>query len=183
MTLPTIEELNAYDMAPVAAMFKPCPELSYLFDAAGFNHYRLLRWIGEHSDGKLIYDVGTYMGLSAGSLQYSGKNMVKTFDTSFAALKLKSVHTNILTKEVVNENDIPENLTDANIILVDTWHNGIMERKIYDELVAANWKGLLIYDDIYYNASMKGFWQSLPEPKIDATNIGHSTGTGIIEFI
>lgn len=183
MTLPTKPELDAYNMAEVSAMFKSCPELSYLFDAAGFNHYRLFRWIGDNSHGKIIFDIGTYMGLSAGSLGHSGNNLVHTFDTSFDAMKLRHDTANIFKKQVVSEDDIPENLTDADIILVDTWHNGIMEKRIYDTLVAAKWKGLLIYDDIYYNASMKGFWQSLPDPKIDATDIGHSTGTGIIEFV
>lgn len=183
MTLPSKKELDSMDMSEVAKMFNPCPEISYLFDAAGFNHYRLLRWIGENNYGKLIFDIGTFMGLSAGSFAYSDNNIIHTFDTSFAAMKLQPLET-VIKNKVVNETDIPDNLTDANIILVDTWHNGIMERKIFDTLVAANWKGILIYDDIYYNASMKAFWESIDHPgKIDVTAIGHSTGTGIIEFI
>jgi hypothetical protein len=183
MTLPTEQELNAYDMSPVAAMFKSCPEISYLYSPAGVEHYRLLRWIGEQDWAKRVFDIGTYMGLSAGCFAYLKKNTVRTVDIAFTALKLTPPLYNILLSTAEHENAIPVYMSTADVIFVDTWHNGIMERKIYDQLVAANWKGILIYDDIYYNASMKGFWQSLPEPKIDATNIGHSTGTGIIEFI
>jgi hypothetical protein len=183
MTLPTPEVLNAYDMSPVAAMFKSCPEISYLYSPAGIEHYRLLRWVGENYSGKVIFDIGTYMGLSAGCFTHSNRNTVWTYDISFDALKLKEPHYNIWEEIVGDENCVPVNLLKANIIFVDTWHNGVMERKIYDQLLAANWKGLLIYDDIYYNDAMREFWASLPEPKIDATNIGHSTGTGIIEFI
>jgi hypothetical protein len=184
MTLPTPEELNAYDMAPVAAMFKSCPEISYLYSPAGIEHYRLLRWIGEKYVGKSIYDIGTYMGLSAGCFAYSGNNSVWTFDTSFDAFKLNIPHRGIWSEIVRDENCIPVNLLRANIIFVDTWHNGFMEHKIYNLLIANDWKGILIYDDIYYNDAMKAFWAGINHPgKIDATNIGHSTGTGIIEFI
>lgn len=183
MILPTKEELNAYDMSQVAQHFTPCPEIGYLFDAAGFNHYRLLRWVGEKYNKHIIFDIGTYMGLSAGSLAYSGY-VIDTFDTNFSANKLKIGHLPVTFHKAVSEDAIPENLADASVVLVDTWHNSVMERKIYDQLVQKGWKGLLIYDDIYYNDAMKAFWSSIDHPgKIDATDIGHSTGTGIIEFI
>jgi hypothetical protein len=184
MTLPTEQELNAYDMSPVAAMFKSCPEISYLYSPAGVEHYRLLRWIGEKYSDKMIFDIGTYMGLSAGCLNYSGENKVYTFDINFGAVKLNQDEEMEYIK-LDSEENTPSlaALVEADIIFVDTWHNGIMERKIYDQLVAADWKGILTYDDIYYNDAMKEFWASLPEPKIDATYLGHATGTGIIEFI
>ncbi len=182
MTLPTEQELNAYDMSPVAAMFKSCTEISYLYSPAGIEHYRLLRWVGEGCHGKVMFDIGTYMGLSAGCLDYSGENIVHSFDTNFGAVKLLGDRPVNYVKAETDES-IPSNLLIADIIFVDTWHNGIMERKIYDQLVAGDWKGILIYDDIYYNDAMKEFWASLPEPKIDATYLGHATGTGIIEFI
>lgn len=38
------------------------------------------------------------------------------------------------------------------------------------------------FDDIH-NAGTKGFWKTLPEEtKQDLTEVGHMTGTGIIDF-
>jgi hypothetical protein len=40
--------------------------------------------------------------------------------------------------------------------------------------------GTLILDDIYLNDDMVNFWNQINDDKIDATNIGHSTGTGVV---
>jgi hypothetical protein len=107
---------------------------------------------------------------------------ITSYDTDFSHLHLKDKGLFNFV-QAMSTNEFYSDILSTNIIFVDTWHEGKMERAVYDFLVANNWKGVLIYDDIYYNDAMKAFWASLPEPKIDATHIGHSTGTGIIEFI
>ena len=180
MTLPTKEELDAYDMRPIMAMFAPVPEIQFINEPAGVNHYRLLRWFGEK--GLVVADIGTYMGLSAASLAHGGSKVV-SYDTNFDHRHLKVKALTNIHFQLVQGIEFDPYISRADLILVDTWHEGIMERNIYDYLKSVNWKGVLIYDDIYYNDAMKDFWNSLPEPKIDATHIGHVTGTGIIEFI
>lgn len=181
MILPTKQELDAYDMQPIMDMFNPVPEVAFINEPAGVNHYRLLRWFGERFNE--IADIGTYMGFSAAALAYSGKDVV-SFDTTFEHRHLKLKALSNIHFHLSSSTDVfPQWVENCDLVLVDTWHEGIMERNIYNWLVKNNWKGVLIYDDIYYNDAMREFWESLPEPKIDATHIGHITGTGIIEFI
>lgn len=147
----------------------------------GLNHYRLLRWFGERFNK--IADIGTYMGFSAACLM-GDNNVVVSYDTDFKHRHLKLKMLSEIHFIKIKDTEAFDGLIgQADLILVDTWHEGKMERAIYDYLVSINWKGVLIYDDIYYNDAMKQFWQSLPEPKIDATYVGHSTGTGLIEFL
>lgn len=189
MILPTKQELDAYDMQPVMDLFNPVPEVAFINEPAGVNHYRLLRWLGGYTITNSVTpmpifdaaDIGAYMGFSAACLAMGGK-YVTSYDTDFSHLHLKKEISVRFTK-VYHAHSFYSEILNTNLILVDTWHEGKMERDIYDFLVANNWKGVLIYDDIYYNDAMKEFWASLPKPKIDATHIGHLTGTGIIEFI
>ena len=154
MTLPTKEELDAYDMRPIMAMFNPVPEVQFINEPAGANHYRLLRWFGERY--KTIADIGTYMGLSAASLSYGGSRVV-SYDTTFAHRHLKLKASSDIYFQRVDGIEFDLTIKHADLILVDTWHEGIMERNIYDYLKSVNWKGVLIYDDIYYNDAMKDF--------------------------
>lgn len=181
MTLPTKEELDNMNMQPIMDLFNPVPEVQFINEPAGVNHYRLLRWFGERFSR--IADIGTYMGFSAACLMGNG-NVVVSYDTDFKHRHLKLKMLSEIHFIKIKDTEAFDGLIgQADLILVDTWHEGKMERAIYDYLVSINWKGVLIYDDIYYNDAMKQFWQSLPEPKIDATHVGHLTGTGIIEFI
>ncbi len=181
MTLPTKAELDAIDMWPIIKQFNQVPEVQYLAEPAGLNHYRLLVWLSRKAG--YVSDIGTYMGLSAACLAYGG-TFVNTYDTTFMHVHMKPYYRSFVTFILAKDTESfsPE-ILQSDLILVDTWHEGKMERDVYDFLVVNKWKGVLIYDDIYYNDAMRAFWESLPEPKIDATKIGHITGTGIIEFI
>lgn len=184
MNLPSKKELDAIDMADLMALCDKCPELSYMQERAGLNHYRLLRWISNVYPAALIYELGTYMGFSALCLADGINCKVITYDMAFGAVKWKTRPSNIEVRLADTEEYFDKSISNATIIFVDTWHNGIMERAVYDYLISVRWKGILIYDDIYYNDAMKEFWASIDHPgKIDATDIGHLTGTGIIEFI
>jgi hypothetical protein len=46
-----------------------------------------------------------------------------------------------------------------------------------------DWSGKIVFDDINLNNGMKKFWNSLPdEKKQDLSEVGHVSGTGIMEF-
>ena len=58
-----------------------------------------------------------------------------------------------------------------------------MEKQIWEYLSAGNsWKGLLIYDDIYYGKKMFNMWNEIPIDKLDITELGHEFGTGMVFF-
>ena len=68
------------------------------------------------------------------------------------------------------------------LILLDTAHDGVFERKVYSLLVEGHYDGLFMLDDIYLNPVMQGFWDRIGLEKIDLTPLGHWSGTGLVRF-
>lgn len=183
MTLPSAKELNEIDMTPVVDLFKPVDEVKFLSMFAGQEHYRLLRWIAENNQHKRIVEIGAYMGLSTVCLAWNDQNFVTSYDGDFSQLKWKETPKNVHCLQTLSDHYFYPGVIYSDIIFVDTWHFGKMEAALYEYLKSFNWKGLLIYDDIFLNDEMSAFWKSVDMEKIDATALGHSYGTGIIEFL
>lgn len=183
MILPTKEELDAIDMQPVVDQFHKVDEVKFLSMPAGQEHYRLLRWISENNNDVHISELGCYMGLSTVCLAWNKRNEVLTYDNYFNFIKWKKRPSNVSLSEAKGEHYYNPLIAFSNIIFVDTNHFGVMELAVYKHLKENNWKGILIYDDIYLNDEMKAVWGAIDMPKIDATEIGHVYGTGIIEFL
>lgn len=182
MTIPTKDQLDVIDMMSEYNQFRPVPEREYLLAPAGVEHYRLLKWMGMHYKG-LFNEIGVYMGLGSACLASDIRNAVAGWDIDYQFLNWNTVPINITLKKSQGPEWFSPEIAYADIILVDAWHNGQVEADIYCFLLRVNYKGILIYDDIYYNDAMRSFWNGINHPgKIDATHIGHSTGTGIIDF-
>ena len=73
-------------------------------------------------------------------------------------------------------------LFESPLIMLDTNHNGIFEKRAYTFLKENDYKGLLFLDDIYLNEPMRAFWNSIADPKEDVTDLGHWAGSGLVEF-
>jgi hypothetical protein len=73
-------------------------------------------------------------------------------------------------------------LLSSKIILLDTFHDGGFELEFLNYLKGINYSGVLILDDIHLNNEMKSFWENINEDKLDITNIGHGSGTGVVYF-
>lgn len=182
MTLPTKEELDALDMMPIYNQFRPVPEREYLLAPAGAEHYRLLKWVSHNIQG-VFDEIGVYMGLGTACLASSLKNVVTGWDVDLQFLNWRSTPVNVHLSFSINEEWYSKSISKSNLVLIDAWHNGYLEQDIFNYMIEEDFKGILIYDDIYYNDAMKTFWNNISHPgKIDATHIGHSTGTGIIDF-
>lgn len=182
MILPTKEELDAIDMEPVKAMFQKVPETRFLTMKAGEEHYRLLRWISEKHNEIMIAELGSYMGLSTVCLAWNKENVVYAYDVDFSLLKWKEQPKNVDLIQVKDQSFFHETIIACDIIFVDTNHFGVMELAVYKFLKEREWKGVLIYDDIYLNDEMKRVWESIDKYKIDATALGHVYGTGIVKL-
>jgi hypothetical protein len=63
-------------------------------------------------------------------------------------------------------------------------HDGIQETKMIQKLVDKKYKGYVLLDDIHLNQAMQNFWDSIPVTvrKVDLTEIGHWSGTGLLIF-
>ena len=88
--------------------------------------------------------------------------------------------------KVVNGHDL---IQSSNFILYDTVHNGIVELEFHKHLIKSNWQGICLWDDIKYRwnreirEGMQTFWKSIDEDrKIDLTDYGHWTGTGLVWY-
>ena len=74
-------------------------------------------------------------------------------------------------------------LESAKIILLDIDpHDGVTEDYFYNRLLDFDFKGFLICDDIHINDGMMNFWNSIKKQKFDITDIGHWSGTGLVNF-
>lgn len=144
---------------------------------AGQEHYRLLKHMCKGVN--IAIDVGTYWGLSA--LAMSSAKEVYSFDVAKLRHKTIDFPTNIkFSLDPVLDN--PDLLRKADVILLDTYHDGEFESLFYQTLLEIDYKGILLLDDIFLNDAMKRFWNSIETDKQDITHLGHYTGTGKVVF-
>ncbi len=61
-------------------------------------------------------------------------------------------------------------------------HDGIQERDFFKFFEEIGYEGIVVLDDIYVNKEMNDFWNNIKQPKLDLTDIGHWSGTGIVLF-
>lgn len=152
-------------------------------EARGFflaerEHYRLLAHLSVFAKGP-ISDIGTYKGASALALSYGG-NPVYTFDVS-NMLALNPIPANV-HPIIYGPDTMFEGWLKSSLICLDTVHDGIHERKVIEYLIANNWKGTLVLDDIHAFPEQNKLWNDITLRKEDVTEGNHHSGTGIIYF-
>lgn len=174
----------------------------------GEEHYKLLCCISQQIQNGIIIDIGTHHGNSAVSLAYSltnkSNNLVYSFDIKkmiqdscidfFNKYSVKYCLENIFDENIKNK--YKHLLLSSSLIMIDIDpHDGILEYEMYLWLKNNNYKGFIIYDDIFLEKghlandylettnNMIDFWNKIPDnEKIDITHIGHWSGTGIVCF-
>lgn len=151
----------------------------------GVEHYKLLSYLSfQFPPGTTVYDIGTFLGYSALTLSHNPNVKVITYNIeenippNVHSIKYKN---NIECKIKNCLEDIDE-LVKSPFIMLDTAHTGDFERQLIEQLIANNYKGCVLCDDIYLNSEMRQFWDWVPLKKIDVTKYGHWSGTGIIVF-
>ena len=86
-----------------------------------------------------------------------------------------------------DDNDIDFNK--VKIIVIDIDPHGMKvagkeeELRMIEHVLKKGWSGVIILDDIYKGCQMQDFWNGLSIPgltKIDVSELGHSSGTGIL---
>jgi len=145
----------------------------------GGNYYRLLAHISNLlPEGSIVFDVGTYRGVSALALSYNESVKVLSWDiANFNAV----TNPGNITFKIGNFFD-DDQLMSAKLLFIDVDpHDGIQEAAFLKKLIQIGYKGVLIFDDIHLNAGMEEFWKStLPYSPRDLTSYGHATGTGML---
>jgi hypothetical protein len=178
----TNEQLDNIDLFPYSQRINSSEYQGYFMSKSGQEHYRLLAHISQTDDLVDILDVGTLKGCSALAFSVNSKNKVRSFnvgnefDLNYTPLNAEFIIDNVLNG---NYNSV---ILGSKYIMLDTYHDGTFEKEFYDHLVSINYKGYLLLDDIHLNFEMERFWGSITKEKYDITNIGHSTGTGVVYF-
>jgi hypothetical protein len=154
----------------------------------GTNHYQLLSCFSLFFDDSILLDIGTNEGASALAMSYNKSNKIYSFDlvdNRKINENLNNIHYIIddITREYTGNDGKYDNLVlSSSMIMLDTEHDGRFEFKFYKYLKKINYKGYLFLDDIYLNKIMVNFWNYITEEKMDLTNLGHWSGSGLVVF-
>lgn len=146
-------------------------------------HYRLLSYITKLYNDIVIIDAGTSQGHSCISLAQNKNNKIITYDIEDKNFSFFNVYKNIEFKKLDINQENPEIIKSAKIILLDIDpHDGKQEKIFTDYLIKIDYKGYLLCDDIHLNQGMREWWESILIEKYDVTEVGHFSGTGIVNF-
>ena len=151
---------------------------------AGQSEYRLYAWLSTQFNNTTILDVGTRTGGSALALSYNETNKVMSYDLveqgASSGIKKENVQFNI--KDFRNDDTL--DFDNISIIMVDVDpHDGTAEEEMFIFLEEKGWKGLVLLDDIGPQwPEIEDFWNRITYPKINVTEIGHMSGTGLVNF-
>jgi hypothetical protein len=153
---------------------------NYYKEKSSKEHYRLLTLLSNKFDNEIFVDVGTLKGCSVLALSTNKNNKVYSFNLhNEFQLKENIDNVEFIIDDITN-GKYDNILTSSKVILLDTFHDGGFERKFLEYLNKINYKGVLILDDIFLNQNMIDFWNEINIEKLDITNIGHITGTGVV---
>ena len=176
-----IEQENVSHLASYQVGWSP---FELMWDQpAGVTEFKLYSYLANKFENTNILDVGTLFGGSALAFSNSNNHVI-----SYDIVHLVT-HDNLKKDNIelrignFMEDDIDYSKIDLILIDVDP-HDGLQEPPMIDYLINIGWKGLLLLDDIMYQAYpvMQKMWYDLPYEKYDMTPVGHFSGTGLLNI-
>jgi len=156
------------------------------------SHYKLCAYLSDLFEDKVIVEVGTMYGASALAFAANRKNKIITMDctdrrkaeqfSNWEGFSIEFQCCDINKAE--RHTDILNRLKSASVIFLDITHNGRDESRFYQLLNRIGYNGLLLLDDIHLQTygDMESFWASIDKPKFDLTKVGHTSGSGLVDF-
>ena len=145
------------------------------------DHYALLCWMSEQMNDKIIYDLGTFRGMSALALAFNPTNTVVTYDNVDWTSERVGNPGNI--NFIVGDFFLDSYVLKSPFIMFDVDpHNGIIEKQFLQWLDENNYKGVVFFDDIHLNPQMQEVWDSIKHEKHDLTVFGHYSGSGVVIY-
>lgn len=182
-------EVNQVDLSHLSHFLQWNPAYQqYLVQDAGKEPYKLIAYLSKQIGGVAV-DMGTLFGSSALALSYNEQTQILTLDTKrqipdsqeiVTPLKRPNVRMIVASCQAV----LPH-AASADLIYLDIDANLTTQiRKIINDLTYYKFQGILILDNINLNDEMKNLWVDVAKSlkKLDATSLGHHSGTGIIVF-
>jgi predicted O-methyltransferase YrrM len=156
-------------------------------------HYRLLAGLVATLQPRLVVEIGTFTGWGALSLaeELQADGRVVTYDlvpwTSFPKTLLTQADFNDRFEQRIADLSDPavfsrelEILASADLIFVDGPSDSVLPR-LCDLLCTLDTEPVIVFDDIRFLSRVQ-FWRQLSWPRLDATSLGHWSGTGIAKL-
>lgn len=181
----TNEYLNKIDLSKYDKILDIDPEYkNYFYSESGREHYRLLVYISNLFNKINILDIGTNRGFSAIALSDNKNNTVVSYDLiRYESVKSLMSYDTLSNIEFKLGNCIElEDFNKYKVIMLDTLHDGIFEKQVFNHLRLINWKGIILMDDIETFPLLASMWKEIKEKKYILTSIGHASGTGMVIF-
>ena len=151
--------------------------------SAGQSEYRLYAWLSSQFDKSIILDVGTRTGGSALALSHNENNQVISYDLQeHGASQIKKNNIEFKIQDFREDDSL--NWDHVSIIMLDVDpHDGVQEEEMMEFLEDKGWKGILLLDDIGPQwPEVEDLWNRITYPKINVTEVGHLSGTGLVNF-
>ena len=151
---------------------------------AGQSEYRLYAWLSTQFNNTTILDVGTRTGGSALALSYNETNNVMSYDLQEQGASSGISKSNVQFNIKDFREDDTLDFDNISIIMLDVDpHDGVQEEEMFEWLEEKGWKGLVLLDDIGPQwPEIEDFWNRITYPKINVTEVGHMSGTGLVNF-
>jgi len=148
------------------------------FGECGRSHYRLLSHISTLFQNStfvtILSPIAETQNLPEIALSYNDSNKIQNF---FLDISLENI------ADSLQEN--MEQILNSSFLFVDIHpHDGTTEKQIYDFLFDNEYKGLILFDDIWLFKTMRDeLWYKIPlEYKYDVTLNSHFSGCGLVSF-
>ena len=151
-------------------------------------YYRCLAYWGSLFNDSLLIELGTKFGISALALSWNARNDVLSHDIVNAGQKtIMKDNITFRIKNVFVDKVYMRGFLESPFIFIDVQHDGPEEKVLLDFLIENEYKGITLWDDIYYNQPMKDFWQYAANTGADynmhnLNNLRPGTGWGVIDF-
>ena len=151
---------------------------------AGQSEYRLYAWLSTQFNNTTILDVGTRTGGSALALSYNETNKVMSYDLQEQGASSGISKSNVQFNIKDFREDDTLDFDNISIIMLDVDpHDGVQEEEMFEWLEEKGWKGLVLLDDIGPQwPEIEDFWNRITYPKLNVTEVGHMSGTGLVNF-
>jgi hypothetical protein len=175
------DSVNRIDLRPLSRHMADHGHLRCFLDTGFKEHYRLIAHLSTRFNRSTIFDIGTNKGYSALALSYNPSNLVVSYDI----VECKELRfPEQLDRIEYRIGDVLRDprLLASPLIMLDTDHDGGFENEFYAFLKDHNYRGWLFLDDIHHNTAMIRFWHGITEPKVDLTDLGHFSGSGLVAF-
>lgn len=186
----TNDELSTISLKPrLESIFKNYSiEQKEIFGPPGKEFYTFMAYLASLHPGSTIIDIGTHWGAASLAMSIS-EATIYSFDVKRKVFLRDLPNVNYELADLWDETVFSHwesTIMNSAIIFIDVEpHNGIAEYEMYKRLKEKGYKGLIVFDDIWYFKGMRdNLWGKIPsEEKVDVTAIAHWSGTGVVSFV